>query len=287
MSKCKQSDTVFITGAASGIGLEVAKRYAAMGANLALFDLRVTDEVTQSIIDTCQSPQQKVCFYSVDLRDREALLAQVQHARDSAGAPSLALNCAGVNNALGPFETLTQAQFEQVVQINLFGSRNFAEAVLPHLKEKARDNGTRPRLVFISSLAGLVGNFGYAPYCASKFGVNGLAQTLRIELKPMAIKVQLICPPEVDTPMVRAEHQMIHPATLKLKLMAGSLTLDKAVDGMMRGMRGRSFYIIPGMLAKLTYLLDRLLPGVFSRMLVDYIVAKTLKAHPLKGNKSI
>lgn len=278
------ASTIYITGAASGLGQEVARRYAAQGANLALFDLVVTDAARQAVESACpksiegQSIEgQALTFYQVDVCDNEAVKLKLEQAASEVGIPTLALHCAGVNNVLGPFETLSKDQFERVVQINLFGSRNFAEAVLPLLKQTAALSSSMPRLVLIASLAGLVGNFGYAPYCASKFGVIGLAQTLRIELKPMGIKVQVICPPEVDTPMVREEHKAIHPVTLKLKLLAGSLSLERAVDGMMQGMQGRGFYIIPGFLAKMTFLLDRVLPGCCSRMLVDHTVAKALR----------
>jgi len=269
--------TVYITGAASGLGLEIARRYAAQGANLALFDLMVTDSAVRSVDSVRVNESQKICFYQVDVTDNDSVITNVAVASEEIGFPTLALHCAGVNNALGPFETLSKDQFERTVQINLFGSRNFAEAVLPCLQETAKRSSSEPRLVFIASLAGLLGNFGYAPYCASKFGVVGFAQTLRIELKPQGIKVQVICPPEVDTPMVHAERKMIHPVTLKLKLMAGSLPLERAVDGMMRGMQRRGFYIIPGALAKITFFLDRILPDACSRMLVDYIVARALK----------
>jgi len=65
------------------------------------------------------------------------------------------------------------------VDINLKGSRNFAAAVLPHMASGSR-------LVLLASLAGLVGNYAYAAYNASKFGVVGLASALRIEYKPAA-----------------------------------------------------------------------------------------------------
>ena len=269
--------TIYITGAASGLGLEMARRYAQQGANLALFDLQVS-EVAQAILaEARHNDRQQIQFFQVDVTQAERLTQTVQQAAEQLGLPQLALHCAGINNACGPFETLTQAQFEKTVQVNLFGSRNFAAATLPFLERAQAQQIEPPRLVFIASLAGLVGNFGYSPYCASKFGVVGLAQTLRIELQAKGIKVQVICPPEVDTPMVHAEHKTIHPVTLKLKLMAGALTLDEAVTDIMRGVQGKGFYIIPGKRAKATYLLNRLLPDVLSRALVDHLVAGGLK----------
>src|SRR3546814_13764492 len=93
------------------------------------------------------------------------------------GAPQLAINSAGIiiNKVLA--ET-TAAEFSRVVDVNLNGSFNFAAAVLPTM-------GKGSRLALIASMAGLTSNYAYAAYGASKFGVVGLATTLRYEYEPL------------------------------------------------------------------------------------------------------
>jgi len=258
---------IIITGGASGLGLEIAQRYARQGANIALLDLTKSDKALDKVKRACRSNTQKVELFSVDISQFDQVKKVAAKAVNIVGSPDIVINCAGINNACGVFEQIDQNAFEKVVKVNLFGSRNIAEAVLPYMK------GRQSKIVFIASLAGIVGNYGYTPYCASKFGVMGLANCLRIELKPHKIKVQVVCPPEIDTPMVVDEHKTIHPTTLKLKLMAGSLGLEEAIDGIMKGLKSKRFLIIPGKLAKFTYYLNRFAPSFITHGVVDWVVA--------------
>ena len=218
------------------------------------------------------SSAQMISYFEADVTDLIALQKSVQEAGALAGLPDLAIHCAGIQDAR-PFDEMPHQDFEKLISINLFGSRNFAQACLPLLEENKQET----QLVFIASMAGFVGNYGYAAYCSSKFAVVGLAQVLRLEYAPKGIRVQVICPPEVDTPMVHEEHKYIHPVTLKLKLLAGSLNLEHAVNEIMRGLNSKRFYIIPGRLARFTYWMSRLVPVSVSNFVVDQIVRKELK----------
>lgn len=262
---------VYITGAGSGIGQELAKRHVRDGANLALFDLRFSKEAKALLEQERQEQQQIIAYFEADVTKLDALDACAKNAEAQVGLPDLAVHCAGIQDAR-PFDEMNQQDFEKLVAINLFGSRNFAQACLPLLEKNKKES----QLVFVASMAGIVGNYGYAAYCSSKFAVVGLAQVLRLEYAPKGIRVQVICPPEVDTPMVHEEHKNIHPVTLKLKLLAGSLPLDYAVDGIMKGLSSKRFYIIPGKLARFTYWLSRLVPVSVSNSVVDRTVRKEL-----------
>jgi 3-dehydrosphinganine reductase len=263
---------IIITGGASGLGLELAQRYARQGANIALLDLTKAEKALDTVKQACRSSTQQVELLSVDISQFNDVKRVVAKAVNIMGSPDIVINCAGINNACGIFDQIDHNSFENVVKVNLFGSRNIAEAVLPYMK------GRQSKIVFIASLAGIVGNYGYAPYCASKFGVMGLANCLRIELKPHNIEVQVVCPPEIDTPMVHDEHKTIHPTTLKLKLMAGALGLEEAIDGIMKGLNTKRFLIIPGKLAKFTYYLSRFAPSFVTHGVVDLIVARTSRS---------
>lgn len=277
MSDVKQTNprttpkNIIITGGASGLGLEIACRYASQGANVALLDLQPSTAAEARVKSACQNQSQRVALYIADITDAQQVKDSVEKMVTSQGAPDIVINCAGINTACGEFTQVDPVAFDRVLQVNLYGSLNIARAVIPFMQ------GRPTKLVFISSLAGVVGNFGYSAYCTSKFAVVGLANCLRIELKPVGIKVQLICPPEVDTPMVREEHKTIHPTTLKLKLLAGSLGLNEAVDGIIQGLNGSGFIIIPGKLARLTYILNRLLPSRLMHFVVDSIVKRGVR----------
>jgi short-subunit dehydrogenase len=134
--------------------------------------------------------------------------------------------------------------------------------------------------VFIASLAGLVGNYGYAAYNASKFGVVGLASALRIECKPRGIGVTVVCPPEVETPMVVEERRTAPAITMQSKQFAGVVTLDELCEDILAGAARGDWMVVTGFKARFTRFVARLAPGVLNRM-TDRMVADGLrKAHP-------
>jgi len=261
--------TVFVTGGMSGLGQALAQQYLGRGANVAIFDLAVKAEVLAEMEDFKQSAAQQVLAYQASVTDFNTLNGAVEEAVTALGSPQLAINCAGLQKA-NPFTELSQEDFEQVIQVNIFGSRNFAAAVLPRMASGSR-------LALVASMAGFAANYSYAGYCTSKFGVIGLGKVLRLEYKPRGIDVSLICPPEVDTPMVTAEMENMHPASRKLKDMAGSLSLEHAIRGIMAGLDAGRAVIIPGGKAKLTYFCNRYLPDFIMHGVVDRVVRSVLR----------
>lgn len=247
---------VYVTGAASGIGAWLAGHYADRGAALAVFD-------------AAPLARDGAATFAVDVRDEAAVGAAVEAAVGAVGAPDLVVNCAGVQIAK-PFGELTGAEFRRVVDVNLVGSRNVAAAVLPHLAAGSR-------LVLIASMAGLVPSYGYAAYNASKYGVVGLAGALRLELAPRRIGVSVVCPPEVETPMVDEERRTMHPATRALKEIAGTLQLDPACREIVAGIDRGRFLIVPGRRARAVRHLTRHLPEAAARALSDRTVARALR----------
>lgn len=258
---------IFITGGASGIGLQLAKYYLKGGHNVALFDLSFSESVLEELYPY-QGASQNLVSLQADVCDMASLSGQVEAAVNTLGSPDLVINCAGILRA-GRFTELPQSEFEQVVAINLFGTRNFICAVLPFMKKGAH-------VSMISSMAGVSGVYTYAAYCASKFGVMGLAKVLRQELKPRGIDVSVICPPEVSTPMVVKEHQTIDPICLEQKMVAGVLTVEEAVSKIAAGLATRKHVVVPGFRAKIIYLINRFAPDSIMFGIVDRIIAKGL-----------
>jgi NAD(P)-dependent dehydrogenase (short-subunit alcohol dehydrogenase family) len=256
--------TAFITGGGSGIGLRLAEMLAERHARLALFDRTIGETVRQRLGALAPGS----VFHEVDVRDASGLDSAVRSAVASVGAPQLAINCAGVQRAR-VFEELTAADFEFIVGINLLGSRNFAAAVLPHLSPGAS-------LVFVASLAGLVGNYGYTAYSASKFGVVGFASALRLECRPRGVRVTVVCPPEVETPMVVEERRTAPAITMQSKQFAGVVALDDLCSDILRGAAHGDWMIVTGFKARLTHLIARLAPRLMNQ-LADRMVAEGLR----------
>ncbi len=256
---------VFISGGGSGIGREFAIRLAREGAHIAIFNRKLAPQVIEELRAAALRADQRFESYSADVSDDAAIGAAINQAVQALGPPDLAINSAGIQIS-APFEALSSADFNQVIGVNLIGSRNFAAAALPHLRPGSH-------LVLVASLAGLVGNFAYAAYCASKFGTVGLAQVLRLELKLKGIDVSVCCPAEIDTPLVVEERKTLHPISAALKDFAGTMDVQPACDGMLRGIARRKFEIIPGFMPWLTAFLGRHVRGLTTRI-SDGIAAK-------------
>jgi NAD(P)-dependent dehydrogenase (short-subunit alcohol dehydrogenase family)/catechol 2,3-dioxygenase-like lactoylglutathione lyase family enzyme len=259
--------TALITGGGSGLGMEFAQQLLRQGTSVAIVDRAETAESRSSLEATAQSvPGTKVCFYQADVTDAQGLQQVVSAAVEELGKLDLAINSAGIQ-AAKPFTELTQQEFERVVSVNLFGSRNLAAAALPHMQSGSQ-------LALVASLAGLVPSHSYAAYNASKFGVVGLAGALRLEYIAQGIEVSAICPPEIDTPMVVEERKTLPPVAMKLKDAAGSLQLVPACEDMLNQLRRRKVIIIPSLRARLVARIAQLFPATM-RWFSERIVLST------------
>ncbi len=263
--------TAFLTGAGSGIGRRLAELLLERGTGAALFDLRFADDARVQLEEASRGAGVACSFHEVDVRDARALQTAVDAAVSVVGPPGLAVNSAGVQISKA-FRELTADEFELVVGVNLIGSRNFAASVLPRMQRGSR-------LALIASLAGIVPNYGYAAYSASKFGVMGLAGALRLEYRPSGINVSVICPPEVETPMVAVEHETGDPVSLELKKFSGTLSLDDASRQILAGLDAGTWMIVPGHRARLTRRLGQFLPGLMNAV-SDRMVNRAMKERP-------
>lgn len=257
----------FVTGGASGIGLEMARRFAGRGWDVAMFDLEPGESALARVHDACRGHGQRVRAYGVDVGDGNALCHVFVQAAEEIGRPGLVLNSAGIVCAR-PFLQQSPEEFERVIRVNLLGSRNAAAAALPLLTQGGH-------LALVASLAGLIGTYGYSSYAASKFGVVGLAEVLRMELAPQGIDISVICPPEVETPMVVHERTYRPAATTALKRLGGNLSVERACDEILRDLDRRKFMIIPGRRARIVWRLLEWTPRSLNYRVADGIVART------------
>jgi 3-dehydrosphinganine reductase len=164
---------VYITGGASGMGLAAGQMLAGLGAHIAILDLNPTDAALQEVESARRSPDQRVARYKADVADRDAAIGAVQTAVSAFGAPDVVIHMAGIGGA-DPFVDMKFDMFDRVIRVNLYGTRNVVEAVLPSML--ARGSG---RIVLVGSMGGIVPVYGYTAYGSSKFAVVGFAQCLR------------------------------------------------------------------------------------------------------------
>lgn len=258
----------YVTGGGSGIGSRLAELLAARGAHVALFDLRLDDDALRRVEAARANPERRVSRHLADVADAASIAEAFRRAAQEIGPPDLVFNSAGISCPRA-FIDLSQEDFERVLRVNLFGTRNVAAAALPLLRPGGK-------LVFVASMAAIAPGYGYTAYGSSKAGVLAFAEALRSELAPRGIDVAVVCPPEVATPLVAWSRRVRPAPTERLTRFAGSLGVDEACHAILAGILGRSFLVIPGRRAKLAYLLSRWLPKRVTHAIADRIVSRAL-----------
>ena len=247
---------ICITGGSSGIGLSLALAYASKGNDMSI--LGRDEKKLKHAIATCKAaatmPSQRIQGYSVDVAKTTHVHEIAKQIEYEIGTPDLIILSAGICYSKR-FIDDSEDSFETLMKTNVFGSRAFAKAFLPDMQK--RRSG---QICFVSSLAGIIPVYGYSTYSASKFALIGLAGALRQELTEYNIGVSVLCPPEVDTPLIAEEAKSILPQTRFLKDVGGTLDVKTVTKAAQKGIADNRFLIIPGVKAKFTYLQARLAP---------------------------
>jgi NAD(P)-dependent dehydrogenase (short-subunit alcohol dehydrogenase family) len=184
---------VLVTGGAGGIGTAVAERFLALGDTVVLAD-RSADGLTAAVAALPGA----VTSVTADVRSVADCDRMVAQAVESGGRLDVLVNSAGVW-VEGPSEEMTEEQWDRTIDVNLKGTFFASRAAIPHL---VRSEGC---IVNVSSDSGIGGNPGCAIYNASKFGVNGLTASMGLELAPFGVRVNAVCPADVDTPMLAGQ----------------------------------------------------------------------------------
>jgi short-subunit dehydrogenase len=265
---CFSDKLAFITGGSSGIGLATAHLLAARGCNLVLFarGQKMLDEAQEAIQSSTSNTSPAINAVSMDVADNDDVERKIRLAVEKFGTPDLLINCAGIG--MGDyFENISYEQFDRLMKINVYGTRNTVSAILPFMKQKG--NG---HIVNISSVAGLIGMYGYSLYCTSKYALVGFSECLRSELKRFHIRVTLVCPPEVQTPFIEEEAKTLPPEARFVKNMAGLLTPQQAARAIVRGIQKKKFLVIPGVMARNLLFWHRVSNGWLTRTPSDMMI---------------
>lgn len=223
MKRFEQS-VVFITGASRGIGRAVAERFASEGASLALVSNDVSElEQTCAALSAEGTP---AVALAADVSDPEQVDRAVQAAIDRFGRIDVLVNNAGIAWE-EPFLDITSENWKKIIDVNLNGMFWVAQRVA---KEMAKQGGGA--IVNMASTNGLVGEACYAHYNASKGGVVLLTKTMAIELGPMNIRVNAVCPGYIQTPMSEAIDDPAFVAEyIRHKIPLGRVGLPRDVAG--------------------------------------------------------
>jgi 3-dehydrosphinganine reductase len=244
---------VVIAGGSSGLGLALARRFAAEGATAILIarDEEKLELAKKEIIRAGGTAH----IFSTDVTHIEAVTKTFKRIAEEIGPPDMLVNSAGILRE-GYFDQLSLEIFREVMETNYFGTLHAIQAALPFLIKR------RGRIVNISSVAGLMGVFGYTAYCSSKFALNGLTESLRYEMKPLGVKVHLVCPSEFVSPMTLSLSETRTPENKAHTLTIPEYDLDTMVRDTVIGIKQERFLIIPGWWCRLMVWTAKIFPSL-------------------------
>ena len=177
---------VAITGGSRGLGLVLARQLAEQGARLAIC-ARSDEELIVAAQDL-RARGARVFSYRCDVTRADELSSFLTNARFELGPIEVLINDAGIIQ-VGPRETQTEQDYEQAMAVHFWAPLRAMEQVIPDMVRAGAG-----RIVNVSSFGGKIVVPHMAPYCASKFALNGLSQTFRAELKRYGIYVTTVCP---------------------------------------------------------------------------------------------
>lgn len=250
-----QGKTAVITGAASGIGLALARHSASLGMNLVLAD--IDEAALSTAVQQLCLPASRVVAMRTDVRHAAEIKKLADVAYSQFGAVNLLFNNAGVALARTTWEH-TVADWEWILQVNLWSVVHGISEFLPRMQAQ----GGSAHIVNTASVAGLVSNPGMAAYNVSKHGVVTLSETLSLELQmtQSPVGISLLCPAWVPTgignsernrPSDVAETNPIEGFSAQLNkrigkaIAGGQLTADDMARETFKAIGEKRFYVIP------------------------------------------
>lgn len=189
-----QNKVAIITGAANGIGLAAAHRFADEGAKVVLADYDANAGKDQE--SALKAKGYDVKFIQVDVVNRESIDSLVKQAIEHYGEIHILVNNAGITKD-AMLTKMTEEDFSRVLDVNLSGVFHCTQAVVPHFIEQGYG-----KIINTSSVSGVYGNFGQTNYAASKAAVIGMTKTWAKELGRKGINVNAVSPGFTSTAMV-------------------------------------------------------------------------------------
>lgn len=251
---------VLVTGAASGIGRAVAEYAAERGAVLHLTDLQAEGlaEVAQRIRER---GGQVASAETADVSDHEQVRRLAQLVTERSGPMDVVLNVAGIA-VWGTVRSLEPEHWRRLVDVNLMGPIHVIEEFVPPMI----DGGRGGQLVNVSSAAGIIAMPWHAAYSATKFGLRGVSEVLRYDLRKHRIGVSLVCPGGVDTGLVETiriagiDQQSRSFVRARRHFQKRAVSPEQAAEAIWRGALRNRYWVYTSADIRLVHWLQRYFP---------------------------
>ncbi len=235
--------TCLITGAASGLGRATAFAAAAKGASLVLTD--ITADALATTAEELRAAGATVHLaHAADVSDHSAVVGLAAHTFEAVSHVDIVMNVAGIAT-WGTVDRLTHQQWRRTVDINLMGPIHIIEEFIRPMITAGRGG----HLVNVSSAAGIFGLPWHAPYSATKFGLRGVSEVLRFDLRRHKIGVSLVCPGAMATPMADTidiagvDHDNAALQKAIGLFMRHAVTPDQAATAVIKGVERNRYWV--------------------------------------------
>lgn len=255
--KTLNNQLCFITGAASGIGKATAEAAAREGARLVLTDINA--EALNAVCDAISAEGGQVLAQrALDIADFDAVQDFCLDVLKQHGTPNIIMNIAGIA-IWGDITKLQHQHWRSVIDVNLMGPIHVMECLVPAMV----DAGNGGHIVNVASAAGLFALPWHSAYSASKFGLRGLSEVLRFDLKRHHIKVHVVCPGAVNTGLVKAvkivgiDQDDPDVVAMREQFQRHSISPETAADAILKGIKKNRFIVYTSSDIRLGYWFKR------------------------------
>lgn len=229
--------TALVTGSTSGIGLGIAEKLAAQGANVILNGFGDVDAPKASVQAAGKAHGIKVGYHGADMSKPAEIEAMMAYAQAEFGGVDILVNNAGIQ-FVSPVENFPAEKWDSIIAINLSSAFHTMRLAVPGMRAK-----NWGRIINLASAHGLVASAGKSAYVAAKHGLVGLTKAVALETATTGVTVNAICPGWVLTPLVQKQ--------IDAKAEQGGISLEQAQKDLLGEKQPSLQFVTPGQLGEL------------------------------------
>ncbi len=200
---------ILITGASQGIGKSIALKFASLGGKIALNDIQNQEENLKEVKTEIEKSGNRANYFLADVSKMEEVEKMIEDIKKEFGQLDVLVNNAGVCSDR-TLAKMTKEEWQKVIDIDLTGVFNCSKAALPLIIQN------QGKIVNVSSLVGIRGNFGQANYAAAKAGIIGFTKSLSKEVGRLGVTVNAVAPGFIESKLTEAVPPEVKQTVLKL-----------------------------------------------------------------------